>query len=466
MDQFWEFITNWLKGLLGLDLMLKALENNEPIPAQAWLNLVYSSLTLLLGVFVAYRFLYLILGVFGKSRTYKDAPQDKKYCFLLPARNEELVIANLIESIRKMDYPQELVDILVIADNCDKEDKTASIARELGAMVIERQDPNHKTKGYALEYALNLFKKDHDLENDYYAYIIMDADNIVSRDFLTKFNSCMQNSGFDEAVGYRNVKNLSENWVAAICGMNVYSTVVHSQRARSIFNANQQIYGTSLCMRSYLLKDGWKWVTLTEDIELQTDLTIQNYKTGYCEQAIFYEEEPTKVNLFVKQQMRWAKGGIIAFFMYSHKLVKSFFKKPSWSKYDMYWQIFPYALFTFYFALIYQIISLIFFGIFGDNGYSWMSFLTWMGTLFGGIYLSGFFYNLLTIIREWKMFHLNLFKTFIYLLLFPLYNVFSLPIAAVSVFMKVKWKHIDHHFVADADDLKAEELAKEKKKGE
>ena len=461
---FWDYIVKWLQSLVGADLMIEAINNNRPIPAQAWLNLFFSTVTLLIGIMIAYRFFYFILGVFGKSRTYKDAPKDKKYCFLVPARNEELVIANLIDSIRAMDYPQELVDILIVADNCDEDDKTAQIAREKGAIVYERHDMAHRTLGFALQYAMREFAKDHNVVDDYYAYIRLDADNIVSKNYLTKLNSCMQNAGFDEAITYRNAKNLSENWIAAMCGMNVYVNVLINARPRSILKTNQQVYGPGACFRSYLLKDGWNWTGLTEDLDIESDLTARGYKLGYCEEAIFYEEEPTTVKLFVRQQMRWTKGNLISFRKYWWPLTKSFFKKPTWSKYDIFWQFFPYSFLSFYFAFFYQIISLILFLIVGENGYNWFSFGSWILTLLGGIYVSNLFYDLVTVIREWKRFHLSLPKTILYIVLFPIYQLINLPVSAVAGFMKVTWKHIDHHTVVNPEDLEKEEAERRKSK--
>ena len=117
-----KIILDWLKSLLGLNLLLDAIAANKPIPAQAILNVVFSSITLLLAILVLYKTLYVFIGLFGKSRTYPDAPKDKKYAFIVPARNEKLVIANLIDSVRDLDYPQELVDVIVVADNCDEDD--------------------------------------------------------------------------------------------------------------------------------------------------------------------------------------------------------------------------------------------------------------------------------------------------------------------------------------------------------
>ncbi|MBQ7242644.1 MAG: glycosyltransferase family 2 protein [Bacilli bacterium] len=465
MEQFWNAILSWLRNLIGLDLMLSAMEEGRPIPAQAYLNLVFSSITLIVGILVAYRTLYMILGVFGRSRKYPSAPKDKRYCFIVPARNEELVIGNLIDTVRAMDYPQELVDIMVVADNCDDDDKTAEIARSKGAIVIERHDMAHRTLGFALQYAFREFKKQgHDIESEYYAYIRLDADNIVSRNYLTKLNDCMQNSNFDEAITYRNAKNLDENWIAAMCGMNVYVNVLANARPRSILKTNQQVYGPGACFRSYLLKDGWNWTGLTEDLDIESDITSRGYVTGYCEEAMFYEEEPTEIRLFVRQQMRWTRGNLISFGKYAPGLLKSFFKKPTWSKYDIFWQFFPYSFVSFYFTLAYQLISLVLFFIYGNNGYNWWSFGNWLLTMFGGIYVSNLLNDALTVIREWKRFHLSVPKTILYIFLFPIYQIINLPVSCVAGFMKVQWKHIDHHSVVDPATLEEEEARRAGKK--
>ena len=82
----------------------------------------------------------------------KDKPllTNKKHKFMaiIPAHNEESVVANLVESLKNQEYPKELLDIYVIADNCT--DNTVKIARKAGATVLERyeDDPEKKTKGY------------------------------------------------------------------------------------------------------------------------------------------------------------------------------------------------------------------------------------------------------------------------------------------------------------------------------
>ena len=111
----------------------------------------------------------------------KDKPYltNKKHKFMaiIPAHNEEKVVGNLIESLRQQNYPKELYDIYVIADNCT--DKTKEVAESYGVKIFERheEDPAKRTKGDALRLLLNTLLSDPKM--DYDAFCVFDADNIV-----------------------------------------------------------------------------------------------------------------------------------------------------------------------------------------------------------------------------------------------------------------------------------------------
>ena len=459
----WNAIVKWFYGFCGIDIIMDAISKNEPVPAQGYVQLVFSGLLAVLGILSCYRVFYFILGVFGRSRRYPEAPKDKRYAFIITAWNEETVIGNLIHDIRAMDYPQELIEIFIVADNCT--DKTREVAEKLGAHVYYHNDPSQRSKGYGLKSLVEQMAKDIDIEHDFYAYTTLDADNVPAPDYLTKLNNYLQASNVDECVCYRNSKNLSENWISAMCGVQAFGHTVNGLRARSILNISQEVYGPSTTLRSYVLaKSGWKWTSLTEDIETVMDLTARGYKTGYTGEAVFYEEQPNTLKLLWRQRVRWARGGLIAFHMYGWKLLKSFFKKPSWGKYDIFWQTFPMSFVYFWLGFLYQVTSIILFLTIGNSGYfNWWTFGNYVITLFAGAYVSGFFINLVVIIREWKHFLLPLWKTILYIFLFPIYNVIDPIFAAMSAFIHPKWKHIDHHFVKSGKDLAAEEAEKKAK---
>lgn len=106
--------------------------------------------------FYFYQIIYIFISLFKESKEF-TASKYHKYAVVIAARNESAVIANLIESIKKQNYPQDLIDIYVVADNCT--DNTAEVAKNAGAIVIERFNRQKVGKGYALDFAFKqIFK--------------------------------------------------------------------------------------------------------------------------------------------------------------------------------------------------------------------------------------------------------------------------------------------------------------------
>ena len=90
---------------------------------------------LLFLLLYSYQIFYAFIGVFKKSKCFEESLKHR-YAVIISARNERLVIGQLVESIKKQNYPKELIDVFVVADNCS--DDTAKIARKAGAIVYER----------------------------------------------------------------------------------------------------------------------------------------------------------------------------------------------------------------------------------------------------------------------------------------------------------------------------------------
>ena len=154
---------------------------------------------------------YLILSLFGLYKRRDDgakrfAPKHT-FALLVAAHNEEMVIAKIIESLKDIDYPKDMYDIFVIADNC--EDNTASIARKYNVNVFERKVPDKKGKGYALEWMFNkIFKMD----KQYDSIAVFDADNLVSKNFLMEMNYKLC-QGYKVVQGYIDSKNPNDSWI-------------------------------------------------------------------------------------------------------------------------------------------------------------------------------------------------------------------------------------------------------------
>ena len=247
----------------------------------------------------------------------KPLVEDKEHRFMMiiPAHNEEKVVGNLVESLKKLDYNKELYDIYVIADNCT--DKTAQIAKDAGAIVYERFDEAHKTKGFALQWFLQ-----QKIEEDapYDAFCIFDADNIVDKNFLKAMNKKL-NQGEDVVQGYRDIKNPSDSWVTAGYAIFYWTMNRFYHLARYNLGLSPLINGTGFMVKFDVVKpEGWQTKTLTEDIEFSLKRIIAGKKLGWATDAIVYDEQPVGFKQSWSQRSRWTVGHIQCLHEYTKPL--------------------------------------------------------------------------------------------------------------------------------------------------
>ena len=106
-----------------------------------------------MSVLTMYTMLISVIGFFT-TRKYPEAKRFHRYAVLVAARNEEAVIARMVESVRNQAYPSGRLTVFVVADNCT--DATALAARRAGAVVYEHQNENERTKGFALRYLVTI----------------------------------------------------------------------------------------------------------------------------------------------------------------------------------------------------------------------------------------------------------------------------------------------------------------------
>lgn len=275
----------------------------------------------LITIFYLYQ---LVISLFSFIKI-KEKPYvvDKKHKFILilPAHNEEKVIGHLIKSLQKLNYPKELYDIQVIADNCT--DNTEKVARDLGVNVFVRteKDPAKKTKGFALQVFLNTLLSNPKM--DYDAFCVFDSDNVVDKNFLKEMNKHLC-YGEEVVQGYRDIKNPDDNWITA--GYAIFYWMMNRIYHLARYNAGLSplINGTGFMVKMSAIKDtGWDTNTLTEDIEFSLKTIIQGKKLGWAKDAICYDEQPLKFKASWSQRSRWTVGHIQILREYTGELAKA-----------------------------------------------------------------------------------------------------------------------------------------------
>ena len=278
----------------------------------------------IIWVITIYYIYELLISIFSFVKL-KDKPlvieKNHKFICILPAHNEEAVIGNLVHSLQQQTYPKEFYDICVIADNCD--DKTADIAKEAGAIVFERHEPDKakRTKGFALQKYIGTLLADENM--DYDAFCIFDADNIVDEKFLEAMNKHLC-QGEEVVQGYRDIKNPTDSWIASGYALFYWMMNRFYHLARYNAGLSALLNGTGFMVKFDCIRNtGWDTNTLTEDIEFSIKSIIGGKKVGWATDAKVYDEEPVDFKPSWKQRQRWTVGHIQVLKEYTMPLFKS-----------------------------------------------------------------------------------------------------------------------------------------------
>jgi len=294
-----------------------------------YLYVLQQALTWTITAFWAYN---LVISVCSLIK-FKDKPlkvnKNHKFMAIIPAHNEENVVANLVKSLKAQNYPKELFDIYVIADNCT--DNTAKVAQDAGAIVYERFDATRKTKGYAMQWFL---KQKIEENADYDAFCVFDADNVAMPDFIKNMNKKLC-QGEEVVQGYRDIKNPTDNWITA--GYALFYWTMHRfyHLARYNIGLSPLLNGTGFMVKFDVIKpDGWNTQTLTEDIEFSLINISQGRKLGWATDAIVFDEQPLGFKQSWTQRMRWSVGHIQCFKTYTKGLAKNAIKNKKMVTFD------------------------------------------------------------------------------------------------------------------------------------
>lgn len=228
-----------------------------------------------------------------------------KYCVLIPARNEDKVIANILESLKNQTYPKELFDVYVIVES--KDDPSVKIVKKYKYNVFIRKDLiNKRTKGYALDEVYQYIRKEN---KEYDAFIIFDADNVASNDYVDLMND-VKNAGYKVGMGYRNFTNGSANRISATSATLFAYMNQYTSKGRSRLFKKMTLTGTGYFVDKDIIDFEGEWIFngMTEDVELTKYCYYHNIPMKYYPIAQYYDEQATKLSVIHKQHIRWVWG--------------------------------------------------------------------------------------------------------------------------------------------------------------
>lgn len=363
-----------------------------------------------------------VMGIFCilPKKKYSVVTPKTRFAVLIPARNEENVIGVIIKSLQAQKYPRELFDIFVIPNNCT--DDTEGAALKAGAGILHCAKPV-STKGEVLHQILG------DLQGQYDAYCIFDADNVVDSAFLARMNDAVC-AGAKVAKSRQCALNPYDNWVSGGYDLYFQSINLLHSKARMCFPLSAKLIGTGFMVTDALLEKmgGWNTKTLTEDIEFAVQSALKGERVWYVPDALTLDEEPVSFVISMRQRRRWSAGVQSVANRYSAKLL---FSVPGWLRLDL----------LFHINMIYaQLIALIPI-VYGAMKMPLLSALTTLLYSFAGFVAGGIVMGLFLSITGKR----DLKKQWKAILLYPVYLASWYPLHFWALFSKPKtWKHIPH----------------------
>ncbi len=384
----------------------------------------------------AYQFFYIPAALIKKDEPHKE---EKKHRFavLVCARNEEAVIAGLINSIHRQTYDRNLIRIFVMADNCT--DNTASAARNAGATVYKRNNPNLVGKGYALEALLKNIERDYP-RNYFDGFFVFDADNVLDKNYIAEMNRTFSD-GNDIITSYRDSKNYGDNWISAGYALWFLRESRYLNHARMLLGTSCAVSGTGFFFSRRILEKngGWNFHLLTEDIEFTVHNIVNGEKVAFCPKAVLYDEQPTSFRQSWCQRLRWAKGYLQVYGKYGKDLAKGI-ARGDFSCFDMAMAIMPAAVLTAVSVVINSCVAAVTLA----GGGNVTPILISLGESVLNVYLTLLLLGGITTVTEWKMIHTSAVKKVFYIFTFPLFMLTYIPISFAAIFAKVEWKPISH----------------------
>jgi len=234
--------------------------------------------------------------------------------FLVPAHDEEELIARTVRSLLSQKYPADHVGVYVVADNC--RDRTAARAREAGARVLERDEPGRGGKHAAIGWALDRLPLE-----AYAAVVIIDADTEVGPEFseYLRRRGPLERALIQTRVG---ASNEDENWLTRLSALLTVSRWDLALPLKTGAGLNCPLTGDGSVLGSEILQEyPWEVRTITEGWELYARFTTAGLKIDYVPEARLYAQEARELGQSRSQRERWTAGRFAVLRRYARSIL-------------------------------------------------------------------------------------------------------------------------------------------------
>ncbi len=259
------------------------------------ITIIQILLLLYLGLASVYIFVFAFASFFYKEKKTSVGGKNRKFLVLIPAYKEDVVIVNVAQEALNQDYPKELYDVYVIADQLKQE--TIEKIRSFSVNVLEVSF-KISTKAKSINEGLRAAGEGYD------AVVILDADNLMDANFLSRSNELM-NDGAYAIQGHRIAKNMDANFsILDAISEEINNSVF--RKGHVALGLSAALIGSGMALEYNLYhKIMAQADTFAEDKELEFKLILKKHQIEYLDDVHVYDEKVSKPEVFVNQRSRW-----------------------------------------------------------------------------------------------------------------------------------------------------------------
>ena len=244
-----------------------------------------------------------VFALFAREESIPESGNERRCVIIVPAHNEEHTIGKTLSSLFAVDYPRDLYDVVVIADNCS--DRTQAVAVSMGARVMRRDDPDRRGKGYALRWALDELLYE---TARWEAVVVVDADTTISENYLKVMSHYLQRGA--RAIQSSDIVEPQPGaWSAEVTrvGFLLYNYV--RPLGRKVLHGSAGLRGNGMCFQSALLREiPWSAYTVGEDLEFGLHLLLRGIRVVFAPEAVVLATMPRDPKNAQSQRARWEGG--------------------------------------------------------------------------------------------------------------------------------------------------------------
>lgn len=283
-----------------------------------WAFIVLSTLLVILRIgmilFFAQRY---------RPSAHKNVVAMPPVSVILPAYNEEKVIANTLKALLASDYSGDM-EILVVNDGST--DRTAEVVAEIAGSHPRVRLINQKNQGKSIAIRKGL----ESARNEF--VVMLDADTLFEPGTVRQLVLPMLEDAYIGAVaGHAKVGNRN-NLITKFQDMEYTCSFNLDRRAYDVLNCITVVPGAVCAVRksAVMLAGGISMDTLAEDTDLTLALHKAGYKIRYMSSAVAWTEAPETVKALIKQRIRWVYGTLQCLWKHRDMLFDKKYKALGW----------------------------------------------------------------------------------------------------------------------------------------